>query len=176
MKIESTIVAKALCFATEAHKGQVRKYSGEPYINHPINVATIVSSVTDNQNMIAAALLHDVVEDTDVTQEDIGREFNFMINSWVESLTDVSKPEDGNRVTRKNIDLQHTKLGLPPAKTIKLADLIDNYCDIYKHDKGFAKVYMAEKKKLLEVLKQGNKTLYNRALDIVENYYNYKKK
>jgi hypothetical protein len=57
------------------------------------------------------------------------------------------------------------------AKTIKLADLIDNSLDIQKHDPNFAKVYMQEKKALLEVLREGDATLYARAKKIVDDYY-----
>lgn len=165
------VVAKALEFATEAHQGQVRKYTNEPYINHPIAVSRLVASVTDNQDMIAAALLHDTVEDTDVTLADIGREFGGIIGAWVENLTDISKPEDGNRAARKLIDLRHTELALPPAKTIKLADLIDNTGSIVERDPKFAVTYMKEKKMLLDVLKQGDATLYAQAQKLVDDFF-----
>ena len=165
------VVAKALVFAYKAHDGQVRKYTGEPYIVHPIAVAALVASVTDNQDIIAAALLHDTVEDTDVTIEDIQREFGGYIAAWVSDLTDISKPEDGNRAIRKAIDLRHTARALPPAKTIKLADLIDNSKSILERDPNFAVYYMKEKRALLEVLKEGDKTLYAIAKKIVDDYF-----
>lgn len=168
---EKDVVAKALVFAYKAHDGQVRKYTGEPYIVHPIAVAALVASITDNQDMIAAALLHDTVEDTDVTIEDIQREFGGYIASWVSDLTDVSKPEDGNRSVRKAIDHEHTSKALPPSKTIKLADLIDNSKSILERDPNFAVYYMKEKRALLEVLKEGDPTLYAMAKKIVDNYF-----
>jgi len=58
-------------YAEEAHKGQVRKYTGEPYINHPVAVARIVAGVTDDCEMICAALLHDVIEDCGKTWQDL---------------------------------------------------------------------------------------------------------
>ena len=72
-----TLVEKALQFASEAHGsiGQKRKYTGEDYIVHPIEVMEIVKSVPHTQEMLAAALLHDTVEDTPATFEDIEREF-----------------------------------------------------------------------------------------------------
>ena len=88
----SRLVEKALQFATAAHEGQVRKYTGEPYINHPVEVMRIVKTVSDDPAMHAAALLHDVVEDTDVTIEDIVREFGDDVAQLVDDLTDVSKP------------------------------------------------------------------------------------
>jgi len=164
-------VEKALNFATEAHKGQARKYTGEPYITHPIAVAQLVEEVGGSYMAIAAALLHDTVEDTSVTNEDIQRNFGCYVAVWVENLTDVSKLEDGSRAVRKEMDRQHTFIALPPAKTIKLADLIHNSISIIEHAPGFAKIYMAEKRLLLEVLKEGNSTLYEKATKIVDDYF-----
>lgn len=169
---EEKVARKALNFAAKAHDWQKRKYTFEPYINHPIAVAKLVSEVTNNQSMIAAALLHDTVEDTWVTLDVIEREFGCYIAAWVEDLTDVSKPTDGNRAARKLIDLQHTAKALPPAKTIKLADLIDNTRSIVAHDPGFAVVYMNEKRQLLKVLKEGgDPILYARAKALVDDYF-----
>ncbi len=165
------VVSKALNYAAAAHQGQVRKYTGEPYINHPIAVSNLVASVTDNDNIIAAALLHDVVEDTDVTIEQIQFEFGGYIAAWVSDLTDVSRPEHGNRAMRKAIDLAHTAQAFPPAQTIKLADLIDNSKSIVERDPGFAEIYMAEKRELLKVLTLGDSRLYTMAQRIVEDYY-----
>jgi (p)ppGpp synthase/HD superfamily hydrolase len=166
------LIFDALTFASEAHKGQVRKYTAEPYIVHPIEVAGIVRSVSTDKHMIAAALLHDVVEDTSVTNKVIQAFFGNKIASLVEMLTDVSKPEDGNRKLRKQLDLQHTALASPEAKTIKLADLISNIPSIIEHDKNFAKVYVSEKRELIKVLTTGNPKLYQRVLAIISSYYN----
>ena len=67
----SDIIQKALLFATEAHGKQVRKYTGEPYIVHPVEVMSIVKSVVSDEEVLAAALLHDVVEDTPAVVADI---------------------------------------------------------------------------------------------------------
>lgn len=154
-------------FAAQAHAavGQVRKYTGEPYIVHPEEVAAIVATVTNDEEMIAAAYLHDVVEDTNVTLDQIEKEFGSDVAALVEQLTDVSKPEDGNRAARKALDLAHTATASPRAKTVKLADLISNSKSIKEHDPGFARVYLREKAKLMEVLTEGDPRLYQRALD-----------
>ena len=167
-----TLVEKALQFASEAHGsiGQKRKYTGEDYIVHPIEVMEIVKSVPHTQEMLAAALLHDTVEDTPATFEDIEREFGHEVCILVQYLTDVSKPSDGNRRKRKEIERDHTKYISPSAKTIKLADLISNSKTITEFDKHFAKVYMREKALLLEVLTDGDAMLYEMAKKIVENY------
>lgn len=165
------LIDYAYRYAKLAHAGQKRKYTGEPYINHPIAVANLVASVTDDCEMICAALLHDVVEDTDRTLVEIKAEFGVGISTLVGYLTDVSKLSDGNRATRKAIDLLHTASASPNAKTIKLADLIDNSQSIMARDKGFAVVYMKEKNALLDVLTEGDRRLYEKASKIVADYY-----
>ena len=167
----SDLVQKAKEFATSAHEGQVRKYTNVPYIIHPVEVMEIVRTVKHDDTMLAAALLHDVVEDTDCTLDDICAEFGENVASLVASLTDVSKPEDGNRKTRKAKDRANCGAGSAAAQTVKLADLISNSLDITKHDPKFAKIYMAESLQLLGVLTRGDKTLFVRALKLVVDYY-----
>ena len=163
-------VLLAWAFAEQAHRSvdQKRKYTGEPYIVHPQSVADIVQSVTHDENMVCAALLHDVVEDTSVTLLEIESRFGQDVASLVSDLTDVSTREMGNRKVRKEVDRQHIAKASPRAKTIKLADLIHNTENIVANDKGFAKVYLAEKRLLLEVLTEGDVTLWNRAKNLLE--------
>ena len=104
---DTPLINKAKMLAGKAHEGQFRKYSGLPYIVHPIEVATIVQTVEHSEEMIAAALLHDVVEDTDYSFEDIAKEVSPEVADLVKGLTDVSNPEDGNRKVRKAIDKDH---------------------------------------------------------------------
>ena len=165
------MVQRAIWFATQAHAGQTRKYTGEPYVNHPVEVMQLVSTVTDDPEILAAAVLHDVVEDTPATIMNIRIGFSPRVAELVNDLTDVSKPQDGNRATRKELDRQHTAKASPDAKTIKLADLISNSRSIVKDDPNFAKVYMKEKAALLEVLTEGNTILFEQASDIVASYY-----
>jgi len=164
------VVEQAWYFAEGKHMGQVRKYTGEPYFNHPVAVSEIVKTVTDDEYMIAAALLHDTVEDTDATRGEILREFGPEIFKLVHFLTDISLPEDGNRDIRKEIDRIHVSCGPAAVHTIKLADLIDNTKTIVKHDPNFAVTYMREKKALLEVLNAGDFTLFNRAFRTMQKY------
>lgn len=166
MKVDKVMVA--LGFASEAHTGQVRKYTAEPYINHPIEVMNIVRSVPHTEDMLIAALLHDTVEDCDVTLQEIGDLFGPVVRTMVNKLSDVSKPTHGNRAIRKEMDRQWISNAHRNTKTIKLADLISNSKSICEHDKDFAKVYIKEKELLLEVLTEGDATLYAQAKDIVE--------
>ena len=152
-----------LKFATAAHGDQKRKYTGDPYINHPIAVAEIVETVPHTQEMIAAALLHDVVEDTHVTIDQIADKFGDKVGELVGWLTDISRPEDGNRRIRKALDRLHSADAPAEAQTIKLADLIHNSISIAEHDPNFWKVYREEKVELLKVLTKGDKSLMYRA-------------
>jgi (p)ppGpp synthase/HD superfamily hydrolase len=168
-ELESILMTEAIAFATKAHEGQKRKYSDDDYIVHPIAVMRIVETVPHTFRMKLAALFHDVAEDTKVTLKDIEQEWDKEVADLVEMLTDNSTPEDGNRRARKAKDLIHTSKASPQGKTIKLADLIHNTGSIVAHDKDFARVYLKEKEKLLEVLKEGNKTLYDKAFKILQN-------
>ena len=150
---------EVLKFATMAHGDQKRKYTGEPYIVHPIAVSEIVKTVPHTDEMIAAALLHDVVEDTHFTIDDINDRFGNKVAELVSWLTDVSRPEDGNRKTRKSLDREHIVEAPAEAQTIKLADLIHNTKSIEQHDPGFWKVYKQEKIALLDVLTKGDRSL-----------------
>jgi (p)ppGpp synthase/HD superfamily hydrolase len=162
-------VERARIFATAAHAavGQTRKYTGEPYVVHPIEVSEIVASVGGTDAMVAAALLHDVLEDTGVTFDVLEAEFGSEVAELVLWLTDVSKPEDGNRSTRKALDRQHSAAAPAEAQTIKVADLISNTRSIVAHDPNFAKVYLEEKRMLLEVLTKADSTLLNQAKEQV---------
>ena len=163
------IVERARVFATAAHAAvkQVRKYTFEPYIVHPAEVAGIVATVPHTDVMLAAAWLHDTVEDTGVSIVDIQKEFGNEVASLVGWLTDVSKPEQGNRAVRKAIDREHTAMAPAAAQTVKLADLIANSRSILAHDPAFARVYLEEKRMLLEVLTRGDATLMAEARRIV---------
>jgi (p)ppGpp synthase/HD superfamily hydrolase len=164
------MVERARVFATAAHAAvkQVRKYTFEPYIVHPTEVAGIVDALEGATfEMVAAAWLHDTVEDTGVTIEVIRSEFGNEVAELVGWLTDVSKPEDGNRSVRKAIDREHTARAPAEAQTVKLADLIANSRSILAHDPAFARVYLEEKRMLLEVLIRGDATLMAQARRIV---------
>ncbi len=160
------IVRKAQVYAMAAHAavGQKRKYTGEPYIVHPAEVARIVAGVPGaTPDMVAAAWLHDVVEDTDCTFTDVHVAFGADIAALVGWLTDVSRPEDGNRAYRKAVDRAHTAEAPAEAQTIKLADLISNSRSIMEHDPAFARTYLEEKRLLLAVMTRGDAGLHAEA-------------
>lgn len=159
------LIQRAREFATSAHKriNHRRKYTQQPYDVHLKSVATLVSEVTDDPETIAAAWLHDTVEDTPATHHDIEDAFGPSVAQLVYELTDISKPSDGNRITRKALDRNHLAHASPRAQTVKLADLIDNARDICRHDRDFARTYLAEMAALLDVLHKGDRELMRRA-------------
>lgn len=164
------LIERAYLFAKNAHGDQKRKYTGEPYIVHPVEVARTLYTVTDCPFTLCAALLHDVVEDTEITIEEVVSEFGMVIGRLVSDVTDVSTVYDGNRTARKEIDHLWLSGASEKGQTIKLADLISNSKSIIDHDPKFAKTYMMEKKLLLEVLTLGNETLYDQCQQIVNDY------
>ena len=88
-KVDSKLIMRAYNFANEKHNGQTRK-SGEPYIIHPINVAYILAEIGLDEPTICAGLLHDIVEDTPVTYEDLVEEFGEEIANMVQGVTKLS--------------------------------------------------------------------------------------
>ncbi|MET0029131.1 MAG: HD domain-containing protein [Candidatus Thiodiazotropha sp.] len=159
------LISRAIHYATQAHAriDQRRKYSNQPYDVHLKAVAQLVREVVDDDEMVAAAWLHDTVEDTPATVEDIEREFGPGVARLVSELTDISRPGDGNRAARKRLDRGHIARGSARAKTIKLADLIDNCRDICRHDSRFCTVFLTEMEAMLGVLQEGDERLYKRA-------------
>lgn len=161
---ETTLEHDARQWASYWHRDQKRKYTGQPYIEHPAEVVAILrAQEVDGPIVLAAAWLHDVVEDCSVDLSQLITYFGMDVAMMVSELTDVSKPSDGNRATRKAIDLAHISNGCPASKMIKLADIISNSKSIIAHDPKFAKAYLPEKRAMLNVLRGAHEGLWNEA-------------
>lgn len=123
---------QALKLSLEAHKGQTRK-SGEPYIVHPILVAAITAKISNDEMMVQAALLHDVVEDTSYTIEDLEREFGYDVSHMVEGLTkiveirDVELVPSGSDERLINSALTFRKMLIASIKDVRV--LVIKLCD-----------------------------------------------
>ena len=170
-----TIIEHAANYAKAAHESidQRRKFTNSPYIVHPRAVAEIVASVTDDSEMICAAWLHDVVEDTPRTIEQIADEFGEQIATLVDELTNIATDSQGNRAKRAEINRTHTGGISRRAKTIKLADVIDNLTGIVNNETGnmdteWAEEYVSEKALLLTVLSEGEPRLYDHGTDLID--------
>ncbi|THB85072.1 HD domain-containing protein, partial [Pantoea allii] len=169
--MQDSLEEQARRFATEAHAsaGQRRKYTDEPYIVHPAAVVELVRSVSHDEALLAAAWLHDTVEDTATTRNDIEAHFGERVASLVEMLTNNTPTEAKNRAARKLAHFRHTASASPDAQTIKLADIIDNTRAIVRFDPDFARVYLVEKQIQIELLKQGDAQLWQQASTIIES-------
>ncbi len=129
---------------------------------HLKSVAQIVSSVSHDEETIAAAWLHDIVEDTGVTIGDIERMFGAKVGGLVGELTFVSHPTRGNRAARFALEKEHFAHASAAAKTVKLADLLDTSRDLYKNDPASLSGYAAEANELAHVLDGGDTRLLAR--------------
>lgn len=148
-------LGRIIQIAREAHEGQTRKYTGEPYINHPIRVAQMVRKRMGTDAQIAAAILHDTLEDTDLSPGSIRQWGGDEVLDLVVELTDVFTAESHpylNRPDRKALECRRLATISPNAKMIKLCDLIDNTNDIVTNDPKFAIVYLREKADALEAM------------------------
>jgi guanosine-3',5'-bis(diphosphate) 3'-pyrophosphohydrolase len=123
------LIKKATEYATKAHEGQVRKVRGNPFIEHPLGVAKILQEAGMADEVVAAGLLHDVVEDTPFTLEDIENEFGEKVAKLVASNTEKKLEDDGNK--RAWDDRKKDTINAIPEKTMDelallLADKLDN--------------------------------------------------
>ncbi|MGN7719791.1 HD domain-containing protein [Chitinophaga sp. 22620] len=166
-------------FADKAHGDQTRKYSPDRYIVHPIRVMETCREYTSDISILAAALLHDVLEDTPVSQKEL---FHFLESimdrdlirrtlGYVVELTDVytkTAYPQWNRRTRKGKELERLISTSPESQTIKYADILDNAKDVVEHDPDFAKVFLMEYRTILRKLDKGEEDLRIRATALVE--------
>ena len=127
---------EALYFAIEAHKGQIRKIDKKPYIVHPMEVAAVVSHLTDNEDVICAALLHDVVEDTPFSLDDVRERFGdrvaFLVSAETENKREHLSPEDTWLIRKRetiefmrNLDDREVKMVLLGDKLANARAMLD---------------------------------------------------
>jgi len=173
-------------FVKECHKGQFRKYTGEPYHVHPYAVAELVSSYVQSEFTIEIALCHDLFEDTDcdrsmllsVLTEKLGYELqdSRYICHHVEELTDVYTSEaypDFNRDIRKGLEFIRLRDISSISQSVKYADLIDNTESIVDRDEKFAKVYLKEKEVLLQRMRDGDMYLFADCVGALRDAFKY---
>lgn len=133
--MERELVDKAIVFATKAHEGMYRKGTKLPYILHPLEAAVIVSGMTNDPKIIAGALLHDVLEDTPVTFEELYREFGevaYLVQSESENKREDQPPESTWHIRKEETILHLKKEDRESVKMIALADKLANIRSIYR--------------------------------------------
>lgn len=165
-----SIIINAARVAAEAHKDQ-RRHDGEPYINHPMRVAGMVTLCQiPNEMLIASAWLHDVIEDTHLTADNLRRWFPEAVVQDVVHLTNVyikADYPDMNRAERKKAEVERLA-GVHSyyVHTIKLADRYDNIDKMTRSGRGekWAKKYITETEALIEALEYGDLGLRTKIL------------
>ncbi len=117
------MIKEAVEFAVEAHRGAVRKGTRIPYIVHPLEAAVIVGSMTEDEELIAAAVLHDVLEDTDAGEAEIRRRFGDRVADLVVDETDDKRQ---SWLERKAEKLRRVETGSRDLKIVVLGDKLSN--------------------------------------------------
>lgn len=129
------LVSKAIIFATNAHDGMRRKNSPIPYILHPVEAASIVASITPDQEIIAAALLHDVVEDAGITIEEVEKEFGprvaMLVASETEDKRETIDPKLSWQIRKEEAIDELRKTTDLATKIMYLGDKLSNLRSIY---------------------------------------------
>ena len=164
--------------ATKAHGDQKRKYSEDPYVTHTFRVADTVEKYGGDVAQIMAAILHDVLEDTPMSENELWVELLTIVDTHiandviklVRELTDVYTTEnfpDFNRKVRKEMESMRMGNISPRSQTIKYVDLLDNGEDIMKNDPKFGELYLKEKRNILKYMNKGDQELYQKCLGMV---------
>ena len=125
---DTDLICRAFRFAYELHKGQYRA-SGEPYIAHPVAVAGLLRDLGGSSVMIAAGFLHDIVEDTDITVEEIESRFGIEVRRLVEGVTKLSKFNFSSKTERQAENFRRMFLAMAAdirVIVVKLADRLHN--------------------------------------------------
>lgn len=161
-------------FAHTSHEFQQRKYSKQGYIIHPIELASrlsVIKGITKDQ--IIAALLHDVIEDSNVKEKFIADKFGDIVGKYLHYLTDHATDKDGNREKRTEVNFNYFKLSPEETKNIKLADLVSNSRTIALCDASFSLAYFPALKKMesyfVELSKQNPDSVDNILLEQLTN-------
>lgn len=126
--IDTSLLDRAITFAVKAHQGMERKGKGFPYVVHPMEAVCIVATITNDQELLAAAALHDVIEDTDTTADDLKKEFGERVAMLVEAESDDktggSKAETWHQRKQDTLDrLRNADLDI---KIVALGDKLSN--------------------------------------------------
>lgn len=133
--LDTTLLDRAIVFAVRAHSGTERRGKGFPYIVHPLEAMEIVSTMTSDQELLAAAALHDVVEDTAVTEEDIRKEFGDRIASIVAAESDTfaeGVSEEDSWHDRKQAAIDRLAAASHDAKIVAMGDKLSNMRAIWR--------------------------------------------
>lgn len=133
--MDSSLLDKAIIFAVKAHANSERRGKGFPYIVHPMEAVEIVASITADQELLAAAALHDTVEDTDVTVEEIRAEFGERIAHIVDNESDrfeAGVSEEDSWRSRKQVAIERLAKVSMDSKIVAMGDKLSNMRAIWR--------------------------------------------
>ena len=133
--IDSELLDRAIVFAVKAHHNTERRGKGFPYIVHPLESVEIVATITPDQELLAAAALHDTIEDTDVTVEDIRKEFGDRIANIVHAESDQETEgvsEEDSWHARKQAAIARLAAAPYEAKIVAMGDKLSNMRAIWR--------------------------------------------
>ena len=165
----STYLLSVINFMVKHHGDQKRKYSGVPYATHPLDVATLVSLVVDDEEVIAGTLIHDLFEDTKATEQEALEVCGAKAVRIARRLTNVPVEPGVSRERRKAQDLERLAGGNWEEQTVKIADAICNVPSVTDNDPIFAVKYRKDAQKLLDALQLADITLRARLQAILAN-------
>ncbi len=161
------MIRKAAEFAAKAHEGAVRKGSQIPYISHPMEVAMIIAMMTDSQELIAAAYLHDDMEDAGVTYEELKEEFGTHV---AELVRKVSEDKSKTWIERKQATIDHLKAARQEEKMLAFGDKLSNL-------RSTAKDYLVIKDEIWQKFREKDKKLqgwyYESMVDVFAEFQEY---
>ena len=133
--MDTSILDKAIVFAVKAHQGTERKGKGFPYVVHPLEAVAIAATMTNDQELLAAAALHDTVEDTEVTLRDIERNFGKRVADLVDAESDIvfeGKSREESWRLRKEEAIDRLSTATNDVKIVALADKLSNIRAIWR--------------------------------------------
>jgi len=166
-----TMVDIASKMACEAHAGHRRRYTKRPYVEHPQRVAARVAAHPGSTlEMVAAAWLHDVLEDTAVSAEAIEEAVSPGVAALVRELTNPSKGSELPRAERKAMDREHLAQISTEAKVIKMIDRLDNLADLSSAPRPFRALYAMESERLAEAIGDADAALREELVAAARRY------
>lgn len=167
---------KALDFAVRKHAGQFRRSTKVPYVTHCIEVARKVEPVLGSTDTFCIALLHDTLEDTDTSYDEIVTEFNLLVADGVRWLTNYKADQFRNRTERKRADASRLAKSPWEVQTIKCADMLHNLSDMRETDAEFLPRYTSDCEMILSHLRLCDLGLRGQLLALIgEIRSNFKK-
>lgn len=172
LRMRSPLIARAADFASERHSGVYRKFSKRPYFVHCEAVARIVGAFYDDSEVIAAAFLHDAIEDEVTTARELRNLFGARVTLFVSEVSKPVFPEGTSDRIKQEVFNQGLREASSQSASIKVADILHNTSSperMLSHDPIFARRYIPQKEQQLSGLRHANTRLYSLGVAVVSH-------